>query len=65
MPDKFGLFSIKETIAEANLNGIKPIYVLIGNDAYLQTLFINQISKIHLFMSFTMRNKMTLINVIS
>ena len=46
MPDKFGLFSIKETIAEANLNGIKPIYVLIGNDAYLQTLFINQIKKI-------------------
>lgn len=46
MPDKFGIFSIKETLSEANKNGLKPIYVLMGNDAYLQSFFINQIANI-------------------
>tara|TARA_B100001029_G_C15054421_1_gene453220 strand:- start:431 stop:1417 length:987 start_codon:yes stop_codon:yes gene_type:complete len=43
MPDKLGIFSIKELISEIKLVGIKPIYVLIGSDAYLQSFFINQI----------------------
>ena len=42
MPDKLGIFSIKEIISEIKSISIKPIYVLIGNDAYLQSFFIDQ-----------------------
>ena len=45
MPDKLGIFSIKEIITEIKSTSIKPIYVLIGNDAYLQSFFIDQIKK--------------------
>ena len=44
MPDKFGLFSIKEMLNEKTKDVLKPIYVLMGNDAYLQSLFVNQIA---------------------
>ena len=46
MPDKFGLFSIKEIITDSRRNGIKPMYVLMGSDLYLQSFFVNQIVKI-------------------
>lgn len=46
MPDKFGLLSIKETLSEAKKSGLKPVYVIMGNDAYLQSFFINQIANI-------------------
>ena len=46
MPDKFGIFSIREVLDEARNLKVNPIYVLMGNDAYLQTFFFNQIINI-------------------
>ena len=40
MPDKFGLFSIKEIITDSRRNGVKPMYVLIGSDLYLQSFLL-------------------------
>ena len=45
MPDKLGLYSIKEILNEITKDVLKPIYVLMGNDSYLQSLFVNQITK--------------------
>ncbi|MBC8197094.1 MAG: hypothetical protein H8E60_04315 [Candidatus Marinimicrobia bacterium] len=46
MPDKYGLFSIKETFNEIKNHSVNPIYLLIGNDAYLQSFFINHLTKL-------------------
>ena len=46
MPDKLGLYSIKEILNKITKDVLKPIYVLMGNDAYLQSLFVNQIAKL-------------------
>ena len=45
MPDKLGIFSIKEIISEIKSLKVKPVYVVIGNDAYLQSFFISQIKR--------------------
>jgi DNA polymerase III delta subunit len=46
MPDKNGLFSIKETFDKINNHSVNSIYLLVGNDAYLQSFFINHLAKL-------------------
>ena len=46
MPDKLGIYSIKEIFKEISEHDVKPIYLLIGNDAYLQSFFLNHFFKL-------------------
>ena len=46
MPDKLGLYSIKEIFHEISNYNIKPIYLLMGNDAYLQSFFLTHLAEL-------------------